>query len=127
MPDDTSSSIAGVWRIVRAELGGQPMPPDAAAQVELEFTASNYTVRFGGEDTDHGTYTITASPELHQIAMTGKVGVNVGKTIPGILQVTGDRMRICYALEGTAAPTQFEAPAGTLCYLATYRRKAPTL
>ena len=123
MAVDPISVVEGRWQVVRAELGGQPMPADAAEQVELEFTATTYTVRFGGEATDHGIHKITPTAEHHHIAMTGKIGVNEGKTIPGILQMKGDLMRICYALEGSTAPTEFRAPPGTLCYLATYRRK----
>lgn len=117
-------SLHGVWQIVRAELGGQPMPADAAEQVEFEITGDTYTVRFGVEATDHGTYELRhATPHLH-IALTGKKGVNEGRTIHGIFQNVGDRLRICYALEAAHPPTQFAAPPGTLHYLVTYRRKA---
>lgn len=115
-------SLLGTWQILRAELGGQPMPADAAAKVELEFSDTNYTVRFGGEATDFGTYEIQTTADSHQLALTGTEGVNAGRTIPAIMQLNGDRLRICYALEGSSAPTEFQAPAGTLRYLATYRR-----
>jgi len=115
--------LHGCWQVIKAELGGQPMPADAAAQVELEFGPATYTVKFGGEATDAGTYVLTAAPDFWQIALAGERGVNAGRTIPGILQLNGDRMRACYALEGNTPPTRFSAPAGTLFYLATYRRK----
>ena len=41
------ASLHGTWQVVKAELGGQAMPVDAAAHVELEFTAEGYAVRFG--------------------------------------------------------------------------------
>jgi uncharacterized protein (TIGR03067 family) len=119
-----SSALHGIWQVVRAELGGQPMPDDAAAHVELEFSATGYAVRFGGETTDAGTYALAADGTPRGITMTGRVGVNQGRTLPGIVQLQGDRLRVCFSLEGDTAPNAFAAPAGTLCYLATYRRKA---
>jgi uncharacterized protein (TIGR03067 family) len=116
--------IEGNWQVVRAELGGQPMPADAAEHVELRFTAESYHVSFGGEVTDEGRYLLTQSSSHTHIEMIGEQGVNVGKTIPGILQLAGDSLRVCYALESESPPTEFTAPAGQLQYLATYRRKA---
>lgn len=100
------------------------MPDDAAAHVELEFSNTGYAVRFGGETTDAGTYALAADGTPRGITMTGRVGVNQGRTLPGIVQLQGDRLRVCFSLEGDTAPNAFAAQAGTLCYLATYRRKA---
>lgn len=114
--------LKGDWQVLRAELGGRPMPPDAAAQVVMRFTATDYAVRFGPEVTDQGTFRIDPEVSPATIHLTGKTGVNAGRTIPGILQLAGNRLRICYALEGNAPPTEFNAAPGGLNYLATYRR-----
>lgn len=116
-------SIHGTWLVVKAELGGQPMPPEAAAHVELEFSAVGYAVRFGGSITDAGTYMLTPAEPHHQITLLGRNGVNAGRTIPGLIQQHGDRLRLCFALEGDTVPSTFAAPVGTIHYLATYRRK----
>jgi len=115
--------LHGTWQVFKAELGGQPMPADAAAHVELEFTAEGYAVRFGDTVTDAGSYSLTPAEPHHQITMTGRTGVNAGRTLPGIIQLQGNRLRLCFALEDDKSPSEFAAPAGTLCYLATYRRK----
>ncbi len=117
------SKLSGCWQVVRAELGGQPMPADAAEHVELRFTEETYRVSFGDNITDEGDYDISTNEPHLEISMIGKSGVNAGKTIPGIMQIAGDRLRICYALESTTPPSEFAAPSGTLHYLATYRRK----
>lgn len=116
------ASLVGDWQILRAELGGQPMPADAAGQVTMRFAPSTYSVRFGTEVTDEGTYAIEPAASPVTIHLTGETGVNAGRTIPGILQLTGDRLRICYALESNTPPDEFKAAAGALNYLATYRR-----
>lgn len=115
-------AIHGTWQVVKAEFGGRPMPPEAAAQIELVFTAGGYSVRFGGETTDAGSYVVSPAEPHHHLTMTGHSGVNAGRTIPAIMQLMGDRLRLCCAMEGTVPPARFESPAGAPQYLATYRR-----
>jgi uncharacterized protein (TIGR03067 family) len=104
--------------MIRAEQYGEDAPDLLALRVELELTADTYIVRFAGKVADHGTYTIAANA----LTLTGTAGPNQGRTIPCIFQLVGDRLRVCYGLDGTA-PTAFATVAGAQHYLATYRRK----
>ncbi len=52
----------------------------------------------------------------------GTEGPNKGKTYPAIVQLSGDRMKICYDLSGKARPTRFESKPKTLLFLAGYKR-----
>jgi len=134
--------LLGTWTVVRAELGGAPMPPEAAARVEIEFDVAGndnawpmgeaggaYRVRFAGETSDSGHFQLFAQTEtaLHQrITLHGKIGSNAGRTLPGIIRLRGDRLKLCLALEGDAPPTAFSSsdPArGVPYYLVTYKRK----
>ena len=42
----SDNELTGTWQVVSAELGGQPMPADAAAKVELEFTATHHFINY---------------------------------------------------------------------------------
>jgi len=146
---DFRQQLLGTWAVVRAELGGEAMPPEAAAQIEIEFDADGdkcgsaggaYRVRFAGEVSDAGRFTLLAGknhiPEdakpatlpHRRITLHGEIGTNAGRTLPGILQLKGERLRICLALEGDPPPTEFSS-SNTDCandtphYLVTYRRK----
>ncbi|MDP3073691.1 MAG: hypothetical protein Q8N18_25630 [Opitutaceae bacterium] len=114
-------ALTGTWEMIRAECGGEHSLELLALRVELELTATAYTVRFGGQIADRGTVMI-ASPSA--LTITGTEGPNLGRTIPCLYQQVGSRLRICYGMDGTA-PTAFVSPAGSPHYLATYRRKAP--
>jgi uncharacterized protein (TIGR03067 family) len=114
------SSLAGTWEMIRAEQGGAESPELVALRVELDLTTDTYLVRFAGQVADRGTFTVAESA----LTLTGTDGPNRGRTIPCIFQLAGDRLRICYGLDGTA-PTAFATAAGTPHYLATYRRKTP--
>ena len=51
----TEYSPEGLWQPVYAELDGEEAPRMALEKMELELAAGKYTVRFGGEASDHGT------------------------------------------------------------------------
>ncbi len=124
MNDREHAPLHGIWQVMRAELGGQPMPADASSHVELEFSTTGYTVRFGHETTDAGVYEVADHAPYPRITLTGRHGVNAGRSLPGILQLKSNLLQLCFALEGHSAPTEFSAPAGTSHYLAIYRRKS---
>ena len=118
-----STTLAGTWEMVRAESGGEPSPDLLALRVELHLTADTYHVHFAGELADQGTYTRAPADTHATLIFLGAKGPNAGRTIPCIYQLVGDRLRVCYGLDGTT-PTAF-ATVGTTHYLATYRRKMP--
>lgn len=115
--------IEGTWQPFKAELAGEHAPEMALYSMQLVIGAGTYAVHFGKEITDTGTYTLHAAAEVHTITLQSKQGANQGRTIPSIYQLVGDRLRICFGLDGIA-PTAFAAPAGSRCYLVAYRRSA---
>ena len=76
-----------------------------------------------GELADQGTYSRMPSDTHAALIFVGAKGPNAGRTIPCIYQLVGDRLRVCYGLDGTT-PSTFATTAGSAHYLATYRRKA---
>ena len=104
--------------MIRAESEGEPSSDLLALRITLELTADTYTVRFAGKLADRGAY--TQAPDV--LTLVGSEGPNADRTIPCIYQLVGDRLRICYGMDGTA-PTAFATAAGEQRYLATYRRK----
>lgn len=119
-----SDALHGIWEMVRAESGGEPSSDLLALRVELHLTADTYHVHFAGELADQGTFRRASDGPHPALILLGNKGPNAGRTIPCIYQLVGDRLRVCYGLDGTA-PVAFATAAGTDRYLATYRRKSP--
>lgn len=110
-------SLPGKWRPVRAELDGQPAPELALERMEFHLTSTDYAVHFGGEPYDCGTFIHTETT----IHLTAQKGPHAGRVIAAIYQLVGDRLRICYGLDGTA-PAEFKTAPNSARYLVTYRR-----
>ena len=119
-----STALPGTWEMIRAESAGENSPELLALRFELHLTADTYAVRFGGQIADRGFYTRGLADTPATLTLIGTEGPNRGRTIPCIVQLVGNRLRICYGLDGVA-PTAFTTTAGSSHYLATYRRKTP--
>jgi len=119
----TPHPIEGTWQPFKAELSGNHAPAMALEKMKLVIAAGSYAVYFGAEATDEGSYALGAPEGLQTITLISLRGTNAGRTIPSIYQLTGDRLRICYGLDGTA-PIRFESTAGSHHYLVSYRRTA---
>ncbi len=113
--------IEGTWQPIKAELEGDTAPDMALTKLCLVIDASTYAVHFGGEVSDSGTYTLGIQAEHPSIVLSSTDGNNKGRTIPSIYQLVGDRLRICFGLDGIA-PTEFASPIGSRFYLVVYRR-----
>ena len=110
--------LEGLWQPVYAELDGEEAPRMFLEKLELELSSGKYTVRFGGEASDHGTYEIDAI----SLTLRGVTGANAGRTIPSIFKFTGTSLSICYGLSGER-PAKFTTTSGQQLYLVNYQRK----
>lgn len=119
MPTDP---IEGTWVPFKAELAGEYAPSLALEKMQLVIAAGTYAVHFGAEVTDSGSYRLHPAAGLHTITLVSECGANKGRTIPSIYQLVGDRLRICFGLDGVVPPA-FAAPSGSRFYLVSYRRK----
>lgn len=122
----TPTPLHGIWKMIRAELSGEPAHPLVVDNTTLEISATHYSVRFGEEIADRGHVVAAAATaaEAHPIlTLRGLEGPNTGRVISAIYQAKGDLLRICYGLDGTT-PDAFVTRADTPRYLVVYRRKS---
>ena len=115
--------IEGLWLTVRAELDGVEAPALAIERIELSLRAGKYDVRFAGENHDRGHYELVTVEHGHaRFTLTSRHGENTGRVFSSIYQLAGNRLRICYGLDGVT-PTAFATAPDSHRYLVTYRRQ----
>jgi len=120
VPTTSENSIDGSWQLVRAELNGEIAHELLTANTVLELRSGTYTVRYAGEVTDQGSFEL-ANQAGSTLVMHGCDGPNAGRSIPCLHERAGNRLRVCYGLDGVA-PTTFSTSAGQQRYLALYRQ-----
>ncbi len=114
------STIDGRWQLLRAEMDGEVAPELLTMKTELEFKSGEYIVRFGGNITDRGTYELGTANNSTLLILRGSEGPNTGHVIPCLVQHVGNRLRVCYGLDGVL-PTDYQATKGMNRYSAKYR------
>ena len=115
-------AVEGLWRPVRAQLDGVEAPVMVLERTEFTLHAGIYAVRFAAEHHDRGRYEIIAVDSGHaRLILTGTHGENAGRTLPAIYQLVGNRLRICYGLNGVT-PDTFSTRVDSARYLVSYRR-----
>lgn len=119
---EASLEIEGTWQPLRAELEGVLAPEMAISKMEFRLQSGRYRVQFGGQTSDEGDYSVTVEPAQIMLTLRGIRGTNAGREIPAIVQLRGDRLRVCYGLNGVR-PAEFVSGPGSGRYLVTYRRK----
>lgn len=107
--------------MVRAEHDGNEAPDLVAQRTVLRLVAGIYSVDFHGKTTDKGTYELQSEVGAKSLVLHGKAGPNSGRMIRCVFQHVGDRLRVCYGLDGIE-PQDFTTRPGQNRYVATYRR-----
>jgi len=113
--------LEGTWLPSAAEFGGQKWPDEQTKAIKLVIADAKYTVTVSGQD-DKGTLKLEPSAKPAAMDIVGTDGPNKGRTIPAIYELSGDTLKICYALEGKERPGTFESKSGTRLFLVTYKR-----
>ena len=117
----TPGPIDGRWQLLRAELDGEDAPDLVLKKTEVILAYGAYEVRFGGEIADRGIFKLGNALNEKTMVLQGVEGPNAGRVIPCIYQHVGERLRVCYGLDGVM-PFAFATEPGQQRYLATYSR-----
>ncbi len=128
-PADTPLKLEGTWLGQTVEIDGQMIPEKDAHQFKITFTGDgHYTFALDEHQSNQGSFTVDQSAKPKAIDLKGeKIEAEraPGNTSLGILERTGDTLRIC--LNGPATtprPTEFKSAKET--FIITLKLK-PTL
>lgn len=116
--------LDGTWIPVAAELDGQPLAAESLRNMKLFLVGNKYVARVGIV-TDQGEVKLGSGTKPGTMDITGTGGPNEGKTIRAIYELSGDRLTVCYALDGRARPQDFRTSTDSHQYLVTYQRAYP--
>jgi uncharacterized protein (TIGR03067 family) len=112
--------LKGTWKVEKAVLSGKDSTDFFKAAV-LTVDEGKYTVVIGKEE-DKGTIALDAGKKPKRMTITSTEGAQKGKMIAAIYDLSGDTLKICYALEGKDPPEGFESKEGTMTLFVEYKR-----
>jgi uncharacterized protein (TIGR03067 family) len=114
--------LEGTWLPSEAVFGGRSWPDEERKAIKLVIADGKYTVTVHGQD-DKGTLKLDTKAKPATMDIVGTDGPNKGRTIPAIYELSGDTLKICYALDGKERPGTFESKSESRLFLVTYKRE----
>ena len=117
------SPLAGTWLLTKAEMDGAPAPDMVIERTSLTFQGEKYHVDFAGETADAGLCKVVTIAGKDTLLFESTRGPYDGRRLPAIYQHQGNRMRICFGLDGKL-PSEFTTAPDSQRYLVSYRRDA---
>ncbi len=100
------SKLRGSWQLV--EQDGHRLPEEEEPLCTT-FSGPLYTHRRGKAVLLRGDLWLDPSREPKAMNLTPRTGPDAGKTYPGIYEIEGQQLTICYALQGRERPDGFRA------------------
>jgi uncharacterized protein (TIGR03067 family) len=104
------AKMAGTWSYVSAEKDGVKSDPTS---LKDKVTITKESITLGeGENKFVFKFAIDGKKDPVRISLEGTEGLGKGSKAEGIIELTGDQLKLCYAPSGDA-PKKFESKEGS--------------
>ena len=111
-----STAVQGTW--VVASINGESGPA-GAQEMTLTFTGDKYEQSLGGSVNERGTFKVDASKKPMTIDLAIGEGSDAGKSQLGIVEVSGDTMKLHLDSPGAGQrPTDFASKESSFIVIA---------
>ena len=118
----TLKILAGEWETVSMARNGKSLPVPDGGKRRVIIREDKFTVVLDGKTSGTGSFVL--DPAKKPMAIDIKLNLSDGKEAKylGVIEVSDQEHRICWADPGKDRPTKFGAVEGSGHTLATYRR-----
>jgi uncharacterized protein (TIGR03067 family) len=104
------SSLEGAWVPVAVNVSGQPLVVDDLRVARFVLERGGYRIIDHSTCVvDSGEYVVEDSVSPPAMDIIGRHGPNAGRTMLAVYELTGDRLTVCYDLEGKVRPADLNA------------------
>jgi uncharacterized protein (TIGR03067 family) len=116
--DDTADVVKelkkfqGTWTFESVETGGKEQPAAAFKGMTVTFEGDKYAVKKGDEVIEAATLKLDPSRSPKTLDVTVTEGPNKGAAMPGIYEISGDTLKVCFDPEGKKRPAAFKTASG---------------
>lgn len=112
----------GVWTVDSLESGGKKIPAETMKDMTLSCEGDKYTVKNGKDVIQVGIQKLDPSKSPKTLDATVIEGYGKGEVKPGIYEIDGDTLKVCFDEAGKKRPTEFKTADGSQTTLVVYKR-----
>lgn len=117
--------LQGVWQLVAMERDGESAAPEELTRDTATYEGNRITLRSGEKVRRRGIITLDPSRTPKAINTWDLDGPFEDQTIPGIYELDGDTLRLCFGGPGELRPRTFTTKGGQAFLMVVYKRKKP--
>ena len=120
---DLQRGLEGAWVPIAATVAGQDLRVGELRVKYLVLDAGGYSIiDRSNHVVDSGEYLLNDAASPQTLDIVGRDGPNAGRTMLAIYELQGDRLTVCYDLDGAARPTNMQPQDDQLLLSITYAR-----
>ena len=123
--DPDLDKLQGTWVMVSMESEGEQVAPENLKDSTSEYRGNALTLRKGETVRRRGIVTLNPSRKPKAINTWDQDGPFADQTVPGIYELDGDVLKLCFARPGEERPKEFTTKGGTGFLYCVYKRKKP--
>lgn len=117
--------LQGIWQLVAMEAEGDAMPADELGDRKAVYEGNRLSLRSGETVRRRGIITLNPSRSPKAMNTWDQDGPYQDQTVPGIYELEGDTLKICFARPGQERPKTFTTKMGTGVLYCVYKRQKP--
>jgi uncharacterized protein (TIGR03067 family) len=115
--------LQGTWIVVSMEREGEAMPKEEIEGRNCVYDKDAFTLKAGDQARRFGLVTLDPSRKPKAINTWDLNGPYTDATVPGIYELEGDTLKLCFSRPGASRPTEFSTKSGGGLILVVYQRK----
>ncbi len=123
--DSDLDKLQGTWVLAAMESDGEAVPAESFKGWNSEYKGNKLTLRAGETVRRRGIITLEPSRKPKAINTWDQDGPFADQTVPGIYELDGDVLRLCFARPGEDRPKEFSTKGGKAFLYCVYKRSKP--
>jgi uncharacterized protein (TIGR03067 family) len=115
--------LQGTWVLVAMETEGHDVPAEDFKDWTAVYERNHVALRVGDRIRRRGIITLDSSRKPKAINTWDQDGPYEDQTVPGIYELDGDTLKLCFARPGQERPKEFTTKSGTAFLFCVYKRQ----
>ena len=124
-PRTDLDALQGTWTLVAMETEGHDVAPEDFKDYTATYEGNRLTLRAGQRVRRRGIVTLDPERKPKAVNTWDQDGPYDDQTVPGIYDLQGETLKVCFARPGEERPKEFTTKSGTAFLVCVYKKQKP--